>query len=499
MKLRQALRSLFFITAAHTGFSPASGEKPNILLIAIDTLRADRLSCYGHTNKTTPVIDSLAKNGVVFTNCIASASWTMPSFGSIFTSVHPSGHGAISYRHKLAPDLTTLAELLKSVGYHTAGFISNPTLDRKFGFQKGFDHYDDKSIAMRHGMNLYHEADFDKLSINATVTSHTVTDLAAHWLEKSREEPFFCFALYFDPHDLYVPPIPYNTQFDKGYQGKMDGRNFRRFLNQRPKESLHFANSQRTGGTSIGARLPENVSARDLKRLNALYDGEICYTDHCIGRLLDKLRELKLFDNTLIIVTADHGEEFMDHGGVLHGHTLYDEQIRVPLIVHHPASIPGGRRIQQIVSHIDYLPTLCELVGSPVPEQAMGKSFWPLLKPDHRGAAQQDKTDRYAISESSVGKVDLKSITSGRYKLVYEPDAERVFLYDRRADPGEHKDLSKEKQGVASMLLSMLRAEITAARKRCAEPPESGLSKDNKAKTKMDENLLRKLKSLGYL
>ena len=461
-----------------------------MLLVAIDTLRADRLSCYGHTNKTTPVIDNLAKNGVRFTNCIASASWTMPSFGAMFTSVHPSGHGAISYKHKLAPNLTTLAEVLKSAGYHTAGFISNPTLDRKFGFQKGFDHYDDQSIAMRHGMNLYDEADFDKLSINAAVTSHTVTELAADWIEERATQPFFCFVLYFDPHDLYVPPIPYNTQFDKDYQGKMDGRNFRRFLNQNPKESLHFTNSLRTEDTTIEARLPENVSLRDLKHLNALYDGEIAYTDHCIGELLDKLRELKLFDDTVIIVTADHGEEFMDHGGMLHGHTLYDELVHVPLIVHYPASLQGGRKVDHIVSHIDYLPTLCELVGAPIPDQAMGKSFLPLLKPDDEGATQPDQGDRHAISESSVGKVDLKSITSGRYKLVYEPDAERVFLYDRQADPGEHKDLSKEKQGVASMLLSMLRAEIRAARKRGAEPPESGLGKD--------DNLLEKLRSLGY-
>jgi len=417
----------------------------------------------------------------------------------MFTSVHPSGHGAISYRHKLSPNLTTLAEILKSAGYHTGGFISNPTLDRKFGFHKGFDYYDDKSIAMRHGMNLFDEADFDKLSINATVTSHTVTELAANWLDKNRKEPFFCFALYFDPHDLYVPPIPYNTQFDGNYEGKMDGRNFRRFLNQKPKESLHFTNSRLTEEVSIGDRLPENVSLRDLKHLNALYDGEIGYTDHCIGKLLDKLRELKCFDNTLIIITADHGEEFMDHGGMLHGHTLYDEQIRVPLIVRYPASFRGGRKIGHIVSHIDFFPTLCELVGVPVPKQAMGKSFLRLLKPNSDGPAQRREGDRHAISESSVGKVDMKSITSGRYKLVYEPDTERVFLYDRQADPGEHKDLSKEKKGVAEMLLSMLRAEIRGARKRCAEPPSSGLGEGDKAKTKKDENLLQELRSLGYL
>ena len=280
---------------------PEGSAEPHswrVILISIDTLRADHLSSYGYERPTTPTIDRLAEEGVLFSNTRSQAPWTLPSHARLFTSLYPSLHGARAFNNirflgsgatdRLEPWNLTLAELLQAAGYRTGGIASAPWLSETFGLDQGFDTSD----------------------VDSSHTASLLVDKAITWLDQPSPEPTFLFLHFFDVHD-YSSPEPFATRFaDESYAGPL-----------------------RDEVSRIGNNLYDNLSSEDLAYAVAKYDGALQYVDHELERLFAHLRRTDAYDETLVVITSDHGEEFWEHGAAGHGFGLYDEQLRVPLVM----------------------------------------------------------------------------------------------------------------------------------------------------------------------
>ena len=315
---------------------------PNVILISIDSLRADHLGCYGYPRDTSPHIDRLAREGALFEYAIASTSWTLPSHMSMFTSLYDSLHGVEDSRKRLVIDHPLLAEVMKEAGYRTAGFYSGPLLHPGYGFVHGFEEYVNCTSYPWAGEQEIKEFVAQRRKTRslakADITNPRIYEKVTGWMEEKMKEPFFLFIHYWDVHYDYIPPDPYDKMFDPGYEGELDVRELE------GNESIHA-----------------DMARGDLEHLIALYDGEIRWTDEWIGRLMEMLRTKGLLDRTLIVLTADHGEEFFEHGAKGHGKSLYDETIRVPLIVRLPGVVEAGLRISQQVRTIDIYPTVLDI------------------------------------------------------------------------------------------------------------------------------------------
>jgi arylsulfatase A-like enzyme len=380
--------------------------------------------------------------------------------------VPPPVHNVRTHSLPLRAGLTTLAGELRQAGYHTAGITSTPATAGKFGFSRGFAFYDDWTITLGAAPEvlLLNEQPPEVL---AKITSPQVTRLALRWLNTQwdRDQPFFLHLFYYDPHYDYVPPEPYDQMFtDPKYDGHQDGRG--------------LVNLQGTA----------NRSAADKAHIVALHDGEIRFTDDHIKTLLEELKTQGLLRHTIVMVVGDHGEEFWEHGGLTHGHTLYEELLRIPLIVRYPPAVRAGLVVKRQVGQIDIMPTLLELAGVAVPAQCLGRSLVPLL-----GGNESAVAERAVVSETEI-VTHLRSIRTPTQKMIEQVDAKVLAMYDLAADPGEHNDLSqteraKEFQGLAQKyrewneLVSSRQAHEQAAEKQ----PE------------IDPRLLRQLKSLGYV
>jgi len=325
------------------------------VLIAIDTLRRDHLGCYGYKRPVSPNIDKLAAEGVLFERSYSPASWTLPSFTSMFTGLLPATHGITrGSGQRLVAAIPTLAEHLKKKGYYCTAVVSNPCAAGKYGLAKGFDVYDDYSIHLGAELGMF-AVDYgqDLGVVNNVVTGESVTQQAILQLSQAKKtgKPFFLFALYFDPHDSYIPPAPYNRRFDPKYKGKMDGKNI----------------------PSLQNRLP---SARDIQNLIARYDGEIQYTDMQVGKLVRHIDKTFSPRNTIIILVSDHGEAFGEHGMLLHGNSAYKEEVCIPMIWRWRGVLPKGHRVKNPVLNMDIAKTLSELLRLDRFTLLQGQSLW---------------------------------------------------------------------------------------------------------------------------
>jgi len=383
---------------------PDPAEHPHILLISLDSTRRDRLGCYGNRpphaqgRSPSPNLDALAARGVRFDDALSASSWTLPSHMSLFTGQSLHVHAVEMDHLRMCANSPVLAELLSQQGYRTAGFASGPYLDPLWGFARGFDRYEicygpeltEAAAAERVALRAYEQADpklseiqrgallqtwreqhnrVEKLS-HQDVSSEIVTARALEELRAIPQagKPVFVFAHYFDPHYDYVPPAPYDTAFDPQYAGELDGREF--FTNPAISTLIREQPGLRN----------RHVSDRDLDHLFALYDGEVAWVDHHIGRLLDELTAQGVAEDTLVIVTADHGDEFFEHGGLGHRRTLYEEVIRVPLIVAWPRRLAPRAGVRGLVVSQDVLPTVLELLDLRAPANITGSSFAGLLR-----------------------------------------------------------------------------------------------------------------------
>ena len=287
----------------------------NILLISIDTLRADHLGAYGFARPTTPAIDAVAREGVLFKNARTPVPMTLPAHVSMLTGTLPPTHGLRDNMQSRLPDASlTLAEMLKARGFTTGAVVSSFVLDRRFGTSQGFDRYDDQF------QEVHKIGDLNERKGNEA------TRVATAWLESHKERPFFLFVHLYDPHDPYEPPEPFASQWS-----------------EHP------------------------------------YEGEVAFADHCVGQVLEKLRQLGLYDDTLIVITGDHGEMLGEHGELNHGFFIYEGALRVPLVMRVPRSPAGSRQVDIPVSLIDIVPTVLSLVGAPVPKEVQGTDLSPWL------------------------------------------------------------------------------------------------------------------------
>ncbi len=458
----------------------------NAVLISIDTLRADHLGCYGYERDTSPRIDALARQGVVFKNAISSTSWTIPAHMAIFTSQYDAVHGVLSHEHCLDHKRVTMAEIFKEAGFLTAGFYTATFMHPTLGFDQGFDQYINcSSVAplldsflernapeglvslsvperkelvkkVRHEWSLWKDAKRD-------VTSPTITEKVIEWLSGHHEERFFLFLHFWDPHYDYIPPPPYDTMFDPDYEGPIKGDVHRNPL------------------------LRPDMPKRDLEHLVALYDGEIRWTDMHIGKIMDALQDLGKLDETLVVITSDHGEEFFEHGSESHGKTLYEEVVRVPLIVRLPGTVPEGKVVQSQVRNIDILPTMCELFGLRKSDEAMGKSLAPLMKGD-----DADPLTSYSLLVRN--DIFIMALRTNQWKFIRDRGEERYECYDLEKDPMEKSPLPAEKP-MCKRAMKMFLQETKRITTLRNELPRT----IPREKIKISPVVAEQLKSLGYI
>ena len=436
--------------------APATEEKrPNVLLIVVDTLRVDRLGCYGAERETSPAIDEFAADAVRFERAYSTAPWTIPSVASMFTGRFPGSHATSSFDLQLPDELDTLAELLRSSGYSTAGVVSHFALDSRHNFDQGFEVYLE-SEALGH----------DHLSTEG------VTRQALEQLDRlaGGEAPFLLFAHYFDPHYNYQPHPEFG--FAAASAGRLDGTQPMRLLLQ----------------------MESSMSREELAFLRDLYDGEIRYTDRGVGRLLQRLDELGLKEETVVVLTADHGEEFLDHGKLGHTSSLYEELIHVPLIVRDPGREAAGPAVVACpVSLVSLMPTLLGLVGLEFEEDRFqGSSLVPLLAGDEPAdkALLFAELDFVPVREGrQVGVVHKKAVLGERFKLIRDDPTGTFELYDLAADPRELTNLAETDAARLSQLQEALERALAFAVSAAVAPQPREL----------DESEIERLKSLGYV
>jgi len=388
-----ALLILFSISYLWYIFLAPAKNSHGIILISLDTLRADHLGIYGYPRDTSPSIDTLAKESVVFENAMVQAPWTLPSHMSIMTSLYPSFHGVVNKSSRLADEHVTLAELLQQGGYQTAAFTDGGLVSGSFGFDQGFDVYEDDWAGIE-----------------------KILPKAKKWLDKNKSKPFFLFIHCYDIHDPYNPPPPYNSIFhDFTYSGPLVP----------------------SGQKLLAARKRKlKVTNEDLRHFIALYDGGIRYVDDKIGDFFSYLRDSELYDSSLIIITSDHGEEFEEHGSFLHWQLYYEPNLHVPLIMHIPNYPERELRISERVQSIDLLPTIVDLAGLTTHPEAQGRSLLPLIKGNENlpnnpaPTVSQETANNYFFSfaETEINNINVWSaITTSGYQLISYPKSHELF------------------------------------------------------------------------
>jgi len=374
---------------------------PNIILITLDTTRADRMGFMGSKRGLTPNLDALAKQSAVFVRAYTQAPLTPPAHATILTGTYPQFHHVNDFETALAKDLPYAPEILRAHGYHTAAFIASIVLEARPpyapGFDRGFDTYDTEFHNEGPGQDRYRTVQ----RRGQEVVAHALA-----WLSRHREGPFFIWVHLYDAHDPYDPPEPYKTRY-----------------------------------------------------ASALYDGGIAYEDAAVGKLLRQLKLRGLYDGSVIAVTADHGESLGAHGEDTHGIFLYDETMHVPLLIKLPRATTGGKRIENRVELVDIAPTLLQETGIEIPQEMQGVSLLGLMKGGIAGGNPETWHDRPAYSQSEYpnhfGWSALRSLRSEKYLYIQSPRRE---LYDESTDSKSEHNLAASSSAVADTLASQLDA-----------------------------------------
>jgi arylsulfatase A-like enzyme len=414
--------------AAARAARAADAKRPNIVFILLDATRADHLSMYGYSRPTTPNLDQLARRGVVFDHMYAQSSWTKPSVATILSSLYPSVHKVTRERDFLSDDVTVLPELLRAAGYKTFGVSANANVSPIFGYSQGFDEFRvwkvESAIRLtmvgRIAQDLFTTSQLRRMlgeRGDIIPRAEVLTDLTLDWVSRSGEGPFFLYVHYIDPHTPYTPPAPYDTMFDHRKDPP-----------------------RRAGGVDPLALVPPDQSRAEVGRILDLYDGEIVYADLHIGRLLRELGARGILDNAIVVFTADHGEEFWEHGHDEHGKSAYEEVLRVPFVISAPGRLPAGVHADDYVGLIDLTPTLLALAGIEVPADLQGLSFAGVLT-----GSTERRPERRLFAQAITDAFALEMVRDQRYKLVrhlHGPRAGQVELYDLREDPLERTDIS---------------------------------------------------------
>ena len=440
-------------------------EKPprqSVLFITIDTLRADHLGCYGYPRETSPSIDALADRSIVFENCISQATSTLPSHASIFTSLYPPAHGGIHNIAGLSKDVPSLVGVFKKGGYATGAVISNLVLESRFGLNQGFQTFDEE----------LHSRELNRLKFRER-RADAATDAAISWLQKKGGRPFFLWVHYVDPHGAYYPPPEYRRMFvdDPLYTEE----------EELPIGEKNF----------IPKTIPKYQNLFEAKNPSyyiSQYDGEIRFTDDHVGRLLGFLDESGLSSDTIVVVTADHGESFTERDLYFtHTFRTYDEQAVIPLIIHFP-DMETSKRVEAQVRAIDIIPTLLDRLDLENPHPVHGQSLMEVITADAPPPAD------FAIIYSDHG-MDIfdnvmgaqRSIRTRQWKLTRNSRDGSLELYNIENDPKETNNLAAVRPKVAKQMEKLL------------DTKEKEIEKATILKTKLSPELIEQLNSFGYL
>lgn len=438
---------------------PLPVRPPNIVLITVESLRTDHLSLYGYQRETTPNLDRLAEQAIVFDNAFSVTSWTLASHASLFTGLYPAAHDTLRPRDRLKDSYVTLAEALAESGYQTAGIVSGEYLREQFNLQQGFERYDDAPAAARKGA-IPTNPDMER-SIRRFLTE-----------ERDPQRPFFLFLYFWDPHYAYAPPEPNDTLFVPEAARK-------------PRQRVRFQK---------GFELGRHISQEELAFVEAQYDGEIRTTDAALQGLFRQLQESGLWEDSVVIVTADHGEQFFDHGHLGHKHSLYDEELHVPLLLKLPGR-QAGRRDDRLVSLVDLYPTVLELAGLGGSRLSHGVSL--LAEPRAEGEPIYHELKEMWYQREGDGRqseraLDWAALRMGDKKLIWRDQEAVVELFDLARDPGERTPLGAESALPIERWKQRLKEWREAMRKVAEQggPPE---------KASLDATDEERLRELGYL
>jgi arylsulfatase A-like enzyme len=447
-------------------------EYSNLLLITIDTLRKDELGCYGGPEKNTPCIDSLATSGLVFTRATTCSPWTLASLANLMTGRYPSTTGVLTGRNRLASQFDTLAEMLRDQGYHTHAIVTNIWLRPEFGLHQGFHVFnhrapDEPSEGLQHffGYRVFRLIKHLR-SVANTVPLESAEDVAeqtCQLLRGSLPGPFFLWLHFNDVHDPYHPPREFMPPFEKTYRGPF----------------------RTTSGSMMMLRQGGRLSQADRQRIRSLYRGEVRYVDSQLNRVLTSLRSAGLASSTVVVLTSDHGEEFWEHDNVMHGHTLYNELLEIPLVVAGAAIPRIGGTDGRACSLVDVVPTVLDVLGLACSDELSGQS---LLRPT-------ESIDGPQYGEALQFYRELKSIVHNGWKLIWSPESGPTALFDLQADPGETVNEKDRYPAITLSLSDALSAHILACRERADR-----LSIQRGATTmRLSPKLRAELRAQGYI
>ena len=397
---------IFMLGCSESQETAEQETSPNVLLLLIDTLRADHVHCYGYGRDITPTLDSLASEGIMWANVQGQAAWTLPTMSSIFTGLTERQHLAgirEGQQYALSDELLTLPEIFRQNGYQTAGFYTVPVMGQGYGFDQGMDHCD------LEGCEVIFPAD-------------VMVDKYLNWSDTLMQDgtPYFTVLHFFDPHFQYAPPVPYSSMFSS--------------MSHPGSRWAVCAASSMIDGWSNG-----QISRSDLSRMMDLYDGEIAYLNDQLTRLFSGMRNRNMLDNTLVVVIADHGEEFAEHGGVTHGVQLHSEITGVPLIITGPG-IPEDSINTVLAGQVDVLPTILSYAGIPAPENIYGMDLLSSDIPE----------DRILPASGYYSPVsNYITVRQGSRKLFWDTETGDAFMFDLSNDYLEQDTLPADSLLVA--------------------------------------------------
>lgn len=432
-------------------------EAENVIVLLVDTLRADKLEPYNpDTPVETPRFDTIAEQGTLFENAQAPENWTKPSCASLLTALYPVTHETKEDASRLPSAARMVSEHYAEQGFATSSFIANGYISKKFGFDQGWDHH----------TNYIRES--------KSTEAENVFKEAGDWIEEHKDERFFAYIQTIDPHVPYDPPERFLKKYDDApYDGKIEPRLTAQQLEKAKKTPPEI-----------------ELTERDKERLEALYDGEVGYHDHWMGKFIDRLEKMGVWKDTLFVFTSDHGEEFEDHGSWGHGHSTYQELLHVPLVFHMPGVVPEGKRVEDTVNILDVGPTVLDLTGVDDMKEAEGRSLAGYFTGEHPAGP------KVAFSDFLY---DHRVIQAGRWKLRLR--GLNVDFFDLREDPGEQNELDKTTHPVAFRYTRVMLGQFLGASDRgawlSADQDDQGPSLEAE-KAEMDEETRDQLRALGY-
>lgn len=463
-------------------------NKPNIFLAVLDDVRFDHVSCYGYPRKTTPNIDRLADQGVLFENAFSTSPWSPPSHASIFTGLYPSNHGVLGENLYLNQDIPSVAEIFNSEGYRTLGICPNIFVTPHFGFHRGFNKFFDASSHFERLRENFVDLmlfglETDLRGLAYRWTYHAVAfRKIKQWITSSlnKNRPFFIFINYFDAHLPHRPPQPFNERF-----GKIDSQYV-------DLDKIEDCLNRRFGFPYITKEV--EITKEEWTVVKALYDAEISYIDYFLGKVFDYLEKYGILDSTAVLVTSDHGENLGDHQLASHVFCLYDTLLHVPLVIRFPKYPSTKRRISSLVSTVDILPTLLAIPDIQSKVDVDGETLIPFQERkyhkyvfgEYGPPIPQIKTMKRLCpnADSGIYNRGLKCVRSTEFKYIIASDGEEE-LYDLKSDSMESKNIVKE---ISENKRKELKSAISQELKGHVPGKKPGIS----------DEIRKRLQELGY-